>query len=363
MRIGVIGLGNAARTLHLPALQGLGVDWIGGCDPSADCRDEAASEFGVDVFSDLGALLVEGGPDVVLVCTPPETHLSVCREALEAGVDVICEKPFANSVDEADAILEAAKRSGRRVALNHEFRNVPIYRAIARRIGGSETGDLLTAQVWQTMDLPPWREAGWRSDLLTATLFEAGIHLIDYVVHLFGETPRAVTATMSSSGAHEAESDAMAHVTLEFSRGRLAQITQNRLCKGDLQYFEVRADCERESLRASFGGRARMSAGLFRSTRPHLRIEYGPSGIAWAESGGRRRRLESNPRDPAMVGTRETLRLTLEAFEDGTEPPVSGEEGRDSLRILAACYLSARDGRRVSLEAEDDAELRGWQFV
>ena len=362
MRAGVIGLGNAAMTLHLPALQGLKVEWVGGCDPDERRRGEAGAAFGIDTFGTLAEMVRQGRPDVVLVCTPPETHEALCVEALEAGVDVICEKPFANSVEEARRILEAADRTGRRVALNHEFRNVPIYRTVADAIGG-DAGALVTAQAWQTMDLPPWKEAGWRQELLTGTLFEAGIHMLDYLIHLFDERPVAVTAVMSSSGAHPEESDAVAHVTLEFSNGRLAQLTQNRLCPGDLQYFEVRADCEKQSLRASFGGRARVTAGLFRSTRPHFRWEWGASGFAWAEQGGRRRRIASNPKDPAMVGTRETLRLTLEAFSDGGDPPVSGAEGLQSLEVLAACYLSARDGRRVALDGPDSTAIEGWRLA
>ena len=67
----------------------------------------------------------------------------------------------------------------------------------------------------------------------------------------------------------------MALVTLEFSRGRLAQVTQNRLCKGETQYFEVRAESPSASYRASFGGRARSTTGLLRDTKPHIRFEYG----------------------------------------------------------------------------------------
>ena len=147
----------------------------------------------------------------------------------------------------------------------------------------------------------------------------------------------------------------VALVTLEFSRGRLAQITQNRLCKGETQYFEVRADTERASIRASFGGRARVMAGLFRSPRPSLRVEYGVSGLAWRERAGRREILARNPKDPGMIATRNVIDRTLRAFRDGTEPPASGEAGRDVLAVIAAAYHSAATGTRCTI---DDALLR-----
>jgi predicted dehydrogenase len=137
--------------------------------------------------------------------------------------------------------------------------------------------------------------------------------------------------------------------TLEFSRGRLAQIVQNRLCKGESQYIEVRAELPDESLRASFGGRARLSTGLHRAVRPHVRFDFGVSGIAWREVGDRRFSLGRNPKDPNMVATRYVFEATLAAFRDGRKPPTSGEDARDVLEVIAACYHSAACGRRVAL--------------
>jgi predicted dehydrogenase len=194
--------------------------------------------------------------------------------------------------------------------------------------------------------------------MLQRTLYEAGVHLVDFLIALFGERPVAVQAWTSTCGVREGETDAVALVTLEFSRGRLAQIVQNRLCKGETQYFEVRADTTRASLRASFGGRARLSAGLFRSTRPHLRFEYGTAGIAWQETGTRRRFLARNPREPGMMATRLVLERTLTAFRTGGEPPASGEAGRDVLAVIGAAYRSAATGTRVIIDDSLLAELR-----
>jgi predicted dehydrogenase len=228
------------------------------------------------------------------------------------------------------------------------------------RVGAPDVGALVFAQAWQNMDLPPWKEPNWRSQLPMGVLYEAGLHLVDYMLALFGEKPVAVTATMGSSGAGPDPSDSIALVTLEFSRGRLAQVIQNRLCPGETQYFEVRADTERASLRASFGGRARISAGLYRSTKPHVRLELGASGIAWEETGHARRILGANPKDPAMIATRLTIAATFRAFRDGTPPPAPAEDARDGLLTLAAAYRSAETGKRIVL-ADAESELR--QFV
>ncbi len=357
--VAVVGLGNAGFDLHLPALAGLRqARLVGAADLDEQRRARAAERFRVPVFGDLDRLLAETRPAVVVVATPPPSHAAVCERAFASGADVICEKPFAPSVLEGERIARAAAQAGRRLALNHEFREMPIFRAVRDHVGRAGTGDLVFVQAWQNMDLPPWKEPGWRGALLAGVLFEAGLHLLDYVLALFGERPRAVSATVSSCGAREEPTDAVALVALEFSHGRLAQIVQNRLCPGDTQYFEVRADCREASLRASFGGRARLTAGLLRSTRPHVRLELGAAGLAWSERGHRRTRLAVNPKQPAMAATRALLGRTLDAFRADAAPPATAEDALDGLLVLAAAYESAATGRRVVLDAAAAAALR-----
>jgi len=337
MRIAVVGLGNAGYTLHLPALEHLpGAVVVGGCDSDAARRERAARRFGIPVFDDFAAMLSQASPEVVVVGTPPDSRADYCRRSFAAGAHVICEKPFMPSLDEADAVLAAASAANRSIALNHEFREMPIFRAIRDAIARESSDGPVFAQVWQLMDQPPWAEPGWRGRMTRRTLFEAGPHLVDLLIALFGEKPRAVQAWTSPCGVREGTADAVAVATLEFSRGRLAQITQNRLCKGETQYLELRVDTGRTSFRGSFGGRARLSAGLLRSTRPHVRLEYGLSGIAWQERGATRRLLARNPKNPEMEATRFVFRQTLEAFRTGAPPPAGGQGGRDVLEVIAA---------------------------
>lgn len=350
-RVALVGLGNAGLTLHLPALAGIpDTRVVGACDLDPARRDRAAQAFGAPAFDDFDRMLAAAAPDAVIVATPPDTHADYTMRALDAGAHVLCEKPFVSSVEEADAVIAAAARASRQVALNHEFREMPIFRAL-RNAAAPES--IVFAQVWQLMDLPPWAEPGWRGQMLQRTLYEAGVHLVDFLIALFGERPRAVSATTSTCGVREGQTDAVALVTLEFSRGRLAQVVQNRLCKGETQYFEVRAETPDASFRASFGGRARITAGLHRSTRPHLRFDYGIAGLAWREVGTRRTLLARNPRDPGMVATRALLARSFAAFRDGSEPPASARAGRDVLEVIAACYLSAASGARVALDGPE----------
>jgi predicted dehydrogenase len=356
MRIALVGLGNAGFQIHLPSLAGMpSLTVVGACDPDPARRERAAAKYHVPTFDNFDTMLRDGKPEVVIIGTPPDSHADYCLRSFNAGAHVICEKPFVSSIAEADVVIDAARAAGRRVALNHEFREMPIFRALRDELARPETGPPVFVQVWQLMDLPPWAEPGWRGEMLQRTLYEAGVHLVDFLMALFAEKPVSVQASTSTCGVRDDATDAVALVTLEFSRGRLAHVTQNRLCKGETQYFEVRAETAGASLRASFGGRARLTAGLFRDTRPHARFEYGVSGLAWKEVRNQRTFLARNPKDPAVVATRFVFEKTLEAFRTGGEPPASGEVGRDVLEVIAACYHSAATGRRLRL---DDPEVK-----
>lgn len=355
-RVAVVGLGSAGTSLHLPALAGMpDVRVVAVVDPDQARCSQVATEYSVPGFAGIEDMLAATQSDIVVIATPPSMHASHCVLALQAGAHVMCEKPFVASLDEADQVMRVAEQSGRSVALNHEFRDMPIFRSLREHVAGS---DVLFTQAWQLIDLPTSAEAGWRGHMGHRTLYEAGVHVLDLVMSVYGECPVAVTATISNAGTATNASDAVVAVTLEFSRGRIAQLVQNRLCKGERQYLELRVDTPEASWRASFGGRARISAGLHRSTAPHFRLEVGISGIAWKEEGPKRTILARNPKDPGMRATRAVLESTFRAFQTGALPPTSAALARDILAVTVASYASAESGRRIELNAKTLNELR-----
>jgi hypothetical protein len=156
--------------------------------------------------------------------------------------------------------------------------------------------------------------------------------------------------------------DAAVLVTLEFSGGRLGHVLQYRMSRGERQYMDVRAETDASSLRASFGGRARLSAGLLRSARPHVRLELGPSGLAWREMGTRRTVLARNPTHPTVRATRAVYRDTLAAFATGAPAPTEATRARAILEVTAAAYRSAELGSKILLNGESGPALRHFDF-
>jgi predicted dehydrogenase len=352
VRIGFAGLGWAARGFHLPAARRVAdAEPVGGFETFPGQRTSWAKETGLPAYESFDELLERGRPELLVIATPPDSHSELCLQALGAGLHVLCEKPFVPTPEEADRVLAAAEAAGKQVAVNHEFREKPIFKAVKERIGSPEAGRLVFTQIWQLMNLAPWDEpVAWRAAMPNRTLFEGGVHLVDLLLHLHGELPAGVYARHSSGLDPDRDADAIHLVTVDFPDGRLAQITIDRLCPAGTRYVELRADCERVSLRASHGGRALLRVGVKRAQKAGIRLDYAKGGLAWMEQGLGRTTLAKNPRDDGVYGTAKLLEQILAALAEGREPPSSGREARDGLRVIDAAYRSARTGQRVTLD-------------
>lgn len=352
LRVGFLGLGYATRELHLPGvLATAGVAAGGGADSDAGRRRDWAAHDAGPAYPDLDALLEGEHPDVVVIATPPDDHAPSCIRAMEAGAHVMCEKPFVERAEDADAVLAVAERTGRTVVVNHEFRYMPVFAALERHVRSNAVGRPVFLSCVQFMDLAPWDEpVPWRAAMPNRALLEGGVHLLDVLHLVTGRVPRYVTAHTSAGLDPARSADAIALVTLDYGDGLLAQVTIDRLCKAGTRYLDLRVDCEQASLRASFGGRAYLQVGTKRGERPGVRFDYGLQGLAWEERGLRRRTLGRNPRHVARRATAAVWADAVTAWRTGGEPPTSGAMARDLIRIVEASYRSAETGARCAVE-------------
>jgi predicted dehydrogenase len=170
-RVAIAGLGAAARNIHIPALRKIPeARIVGGYDLLPQ-----RCEF--PTFGSIEEMLATK-PDIVLIATPPASHLAIAKAALEAGAHVYCEKPLANSVEEGDVIARTAETAGRQVSVNSEFPFMPPHLAAAREIGSERFGRLLFMEVHQSFVVTPKTEAGWRGEDPLRTFKEFGTHAI-----------------------------------------------------------------------------------------------------------------------------------------------------------------------------------------
>ncbi len=125
LRVGVIGCGGIARSKHLPALSQIPeVEIIALCDIIPEKAESCRTRFAPEamVCNDYLKLLEAEKPDVVHICTPNRSHSDITVAALEAGCHVMCEKPMAINETEAKKMLEAARRTGKKLTIGYQNR-------------------------------------------------------------------------------------------------------------------------------------------------------------------------------------------------------------------------------------------------
>jgi predicted dehydrogenase len=150
LRVAVIGLGSMGLR-HVEALSRLGMDVCGVADVSTKALQAVQDQHGVAThacFTDAYDMLAKVRPAALVIATTAPTHAPFVLAAAKLGVrHVLCEKPLAISLAEADTMLAACERAGTRLAVNHQMRFIPRYRKVKALIGSEEIGPLVSILV------------------------------------------------------------------------------------------------------------------------------------------------------------------------------------------------------------------------
>ena len=156
LRAAVVGSGAISKE-HLTYLSGRShladsiadrIELAAVCDRSKAAADYAATEFGANrTYTDIGDMLAAEQLDVVHILTPPASHLGLATSSLEAGANVICEKPITPSAVELEQLLSVAQRHGRAVMESHNYRFNDGYLNIRQAVDGGRIGRIAEVEI------------------------------------------------------------------------------------------------------------------------------------------------------------------------------------------------------------------------
>ncbi len=143
MRAGIVGFGGMGQR-HYRAYAGTDIDVVAVCDQRPERVGESAPDLRPEqIYDDVGRMLEQEQLDLLSVVSNGPTHAEITVAALEAGVQrVLCEKPMATSLADAERVLDAARRTGARVAVNHIRRWSDGYARLLGRLRSGEWGEL-----------------------------------------------------------------------------------------------------------------------------------------------------------------------------------------------------------------------------
>ena len=345
MKIALIGLGSAARRIHVPAIRKVPqLELVAGCDLSA-----SVTGFDFPIFTDLEQMIDRCRPDIVAIVTPTDSHFDLACRVAEKGVHVFCEKPFTATVEQATTLLALAKRKGVSIAVNNEFRFMACHQAAKACIGSPPFGELLFVSMQQSFRTSSETEAGWRGDDMERTNKDFGTHVFDLCRYFFGEEPLRLRAVMPRPGAGGGP-DLLNLVDLEFSRDRFARITLDRLTRGRHRYLDIRLDGTGATVETELGGHAAISLGVHAAERrPYVDFDVSFGGRAFLCQGERRRKIAADPMALFAAATARLLQQFVHALEHGGEVPCSGADNIRTLALMRAAYDAAASRREIDL--------------
>src|SRR5699024_9592070 len=141
LRVAVIGCGSIAQHRHLVEYAANDeVEIVAVCDVKKERAHDTATAYDVKAYTDYEELLKVEKPDMVSVCLPNYLHAPVSIAALKAGCHVLCEKPMATSQEEAQAMIDAAEESGKKLMIGHNQRFVASHKKARELIVAGEIG-------------------------------------------------------------------------------------------------------------------------------------------------------------------------------------------------------------------------------
>ncbi|MFF2911284.1 Gfo/Idh/MocA family protein [Paenibacillus sp. NPDC057934] len=355
-KVGIIGCGGIANGKHLPSLSKLeNVELVAFCDIVEERAKEAAAKYGaVDakVYTDYQELLQDASIDIVHVLTPNISHAEISIAGLEAGKHVMCEKPMAKTSEEAKAMVEAAKRTGKKLTIgyNNRFREDSLY--LKKLCEEGELGHIYMAKAHaiRRRAVPTWGVFLDEEKQGGGPLIDIGTHALDLTLWMMDNYKPKVVLGTKYHELSKRENAANAWGPWDPSQFKVEDsafgmiVMENGatiMLESSWALNSLEVDEAKCSLSGTEAG-ADMKNGLRINGEKYGRlytneVELSAGGVAFYEG-----RAESAP-DIEM-------RKWIEAIEEDKDPVVTPEQAYVVSQILEALYESARTGQAVYLD-------------
>lgn len=353
LKIGIVGCGGIANNKHMKSLSKIKeVEMVAFCDIDEEKAEKAAKEFGTEgakFYTDYQVLLADNQLDVVHVCTPNNSHDFITIAALEAGCHVMCEKPMAKTVEGAKSMVEAAKRTGKKLTIGYQnrFRQDSIY--LKRACENGDLGEIYFAKAHaiRRRAVPTWGVFLKEEEQGGGPLIDIGTHALDLTLWMMNNyKAKSVVGAKHSKLRYDTETGnafgdwnpeeftvedaAFGFITMEDGSTLILESSWalNTLDVGEAQ----------TTLCGTKAG-ADMKDGLRLNG-----VEFGKLYVKKPEmdSGGVAF-FEGTSMEPADV----EARSWIDSILNDTEPVVKPEEALVVTEILAAIYESAESGKAV----------------
>jgi len=332
----IVGTGEIARWWVRPLLARQDVELVGlvEVDPARATPLLEAFELPLPVHTSVADAVTGERADLLVNLTPPSVHRPVCEEALALGCDVFVEKPLAESLADAQALVAAAAAAGKTLAVMQNRRYLPAITTMRELVADGAIGGVLHVCI----DMFLWHEGvrDFLKAMRSPLLEDMAIHPFDAAREVTGLEPIDVTATEWTASTSLMPGSAAAVCTWRLEGGAVFSYRGSWLARG---------------LATSYDGQWRIGGthgSLTWDGRDTIELERWTDVALVDAKPAERRTIELDP--PVDFGHTAALDAMLDALARGEQPATAAADNVASLGMVAAALRSAREGRTVTLD-------------
>ena len=350
LRIGIIGSGGIAQGCHMPGYKSVPdlCEMVAVCDMNPETAAAAAKKFDVPkTYVDYREMLSKENLDAVSVATPNKYHMQPTIDALEAGKNVLCEKPLAMNAGEAKKMCAAAKKSGKILQVGLQTRFGGPARFMKQYIDAGHMGEVYfaRAQALRRRGVPGWGVFIEKDKQGGGPLIDIGVHVLDLTLFLMGY-PKPVTAT-GKTWDTLGKDPKLFNYWGDYDRKKF---TVEDFAVGLIK-FENGAVV---SLESSFMGN--LAEDVFESnlfgTKSGARVNPGGKPPVTIYTEQDRQLFDLSPANIPHVESSHTAEVQafVQAILDKKPSPVPGENGLTLNAIFDAIYRSSQSGKEEKVD-------------
>ncbi|MEH7254635.1 Gfo/Idh/MocA family oxidoreductase [Neobacillus niacini] len=341
----MIGCGRISPN-HIAAAIENGLEIVGLCDIVVENMKDKLNKFNLPestpLYIDYKELLEKEKPDLIAICTESGKHGQIALDCIEAGSNLIIEKPIALSLEEADEIIQKAKEKNVKVSACHQNRFNKSIQKIREAVEEERFGRLLhgTAHIrWNRGEdyykHAPWRGT-WEQD--GGALMNQCIHNIDLLRWMMGDEIVEVVGMTDNLKHNFIEAEDLGMALIKFSNGSYG------IVEGTTNIYPNNLE---ETLYI-FGDKGTVKAG----GKSVNIIEEWQFADMLDDPDQVKEKYQENPPSVYGFGHNPLYTDVIDAIKNDREPYVTAEDGRRALELVLAIYKSAAEGTSVKLPLE-----------
>lgn len=335
--IAIIGAGEIADLAHLPAYKAHGLEVVGIFDLNKDRARKVANRHGIPkIYASAEQLAADTDVSIVDIAVFPWAQFEVAVPMLDAGKDLLCQKPISYDYDEAQRLVSHANERKRIMAVNQQMRFSESVAATKAMIGQGWIGEPFEVS-WDFHVYTPWEAWDWVTNLPRLDLNQFSIHPLDSTRFLIGD-PEFVYGTQAREPGQPQKGETRTISVLEYpgdTRAFVRAFHKNRC--GDPR-AEFRVDGTEGSIRGTIGLMYDYPKGRADTLELNSRVLPTDGWLSYP--------VMSRWIPTAFIGPMASL---LKGIAEGTPPATDANDNLNTLRILHALYRSGEEHVVVKL--------------